>query len=89
MEELSPDSKSLLSCWEIKDRRAAIRKLSEMASEGHVEAFKALMAYAYGKPQQRVELTQLEPVRIILDAKDRGASQTNQPVRQHATDFFA
>jgi hypothetical protein len=43
------------SCWKLKDRRQAIRKLATMANDGDIAAITLLMNYTYGKPQARVE----------------------------------
>jgi hypothetical protein len=45
----------LSSCWKLKDRRAAIRCLARLANEGSLPAIQLLMAYAYGKPKERLE----------------------------------
>jgi hypothetical protein len=60
---------TMRTCWTMKARRATIRKLSEMALEGNIDATRLLFAYAYGKPPQRHEISgpDREPVELIAD----------------------
>lgn len=45
------------SAWPEKEREAAVKKIAFRASNGDLEAFKLLMAYFYGKPKEKHELT--------------------------------
>lgn len=50
----------LLESWPTSDRRATIERLAEIAkgeTKGAVEAAKLLLAYAYGKPIDRQEIS--------------------------------
>ena len=50
----------LAECWTEADRKACIRALAERAKKGikfDMEAVKLLMAYAYGRPVERKEVT--------------------------------
>ena len=55
--------------WPKADRLATFVKLAEEAKAGDKEAVKILMAYAYGKPKERKELTGDEggPLRVIVE----------------------
>lgn len=44
-------------CWTTDDRRACLKALAKEARLGDKEATKLLMAYAYGKPKERHEIT--------------------------------
>lgn len=44
-------------CWPSKQRAQAIRQLATRASNGDLESIKLLLAYAYGKPTERKEIT--------------------------------
>lgn len=52
--------------WPEEDQAAAVRAMSRLAVAGSVEAFKVLMAYTYGKPVTRVELSDPDgkPVKV-------------------------
>ena len=43
--------------WPLDDRRAVISSLHTCAMGGDVEAAKVLLSYAYGKPNQRHEIS--------------------------------
>ena len=43
--------------WPAKEREAAIKNIALRASRGDLEAFKLLMAYCYGKPKEKHELS--------------------------------
>lgn len=43
--------------WPKKDREAAIKNIASRAARGDLEAFKLLMAYCYGKPKEKHEVT--------------------------------
>ena len=47
----------LNECWTAEERRETIRRLVAMALQGNLSAAKLLLAYAYGKPAQRVEVS--------------------------------
>lgn len=47
----------LEECWTEPDRRATIEQLAENARSGDLESIKLLMAYTYGKPTERHEIT--------------------------------
>jgi len=47
----------LSKAWSAGSRLAAVRKLAEMAEAGEVKAAQLLLAYAYGKPVERHEVT--------------------------------
>lgn len=44
-------------CWTLTDRRKCIERLAQQASAGEMEATKLLMAYTYGKPVERKQVT--------------------------------
>lgn len=54
-------------CWTPSDREDCITKLAEKARAGDMDATKLLLAYTYGKPVDRKELTGKdgEPLRIV------------------------
>src|SRR5690242_17022937 len=43
--------------WPEKERQEAVKNIALRASRGDLEAFKLLMAYCYGKPKEKHELT--------------------------------
>lgn len=43
--------------WSREDRIAAVRSVGRKAASGNIEAFKALMSYAYGRPPEYVDVT--------------------------------
>jgi len=56
-------------CWTLDERKECVRKLSVRASKGDLESIKLLLAYTYGKPVDRKEITGPDggavPIRII------------------------
>lgn len=67
----------LHKCWGKTDRENAVKKLAELASKGHLEAIKLLMAYTYGKPIQRMELPTedgaIVPITIVEVVRKNGS----------------
>lgn len=51
-------------CWTTDDRRAVIKKLNTLAQEGVLGAAELLMAYAYGRPRQTVDVAGIAPILI-------------------------
>lgn len=47
----------LSSAWPKEARLEAMKAMAMRASRGDLEAFKVLMAYSYGKPKERHEIT--------------------------------
>jgi hypothetical protein len=47
----------LNECWTLAQRKKCIRKLATLAREGDMDAIKLLMAYAFGKPTEKRELS--------------------------------
>jgi len=43
--------------WPNAERLAAIKKFAAKAADGDADAFKVLLAYAYGKPTEKHDLT--------------------------------
>ena len=71
----------LEECWTLEERRETIRRLSAMALRGNLAAAQLLLAYAYGKPGQRVEVSgpngaPLE-ARTVIILPDNGRSLRN------------
>src|SRR5215208_8107639 len=71
------------SGWPKKERKAAIKKYAERASKGDLESFKVLMAYTYGKPKEKHELTgkdgkDLNPVlNVFLNAEPTASEEAD------------
>jgi hypothetical protein len=47
----------LEKCWTLEDRQACIIGLANRAAAGDIESIKLLMAYTYGKPTEKHELS--------------------------------
>lgn len=62
----------LEECWTDADRRATLRALAAKASKGDMEAIKLLMAYAYGKPTERKEVSGPSggPIEIVVQYEE-------------------
>lgn len=45
------------TCWPLSDREKTIKRLADLASRGNMQAITLLLAYAYGKPKERHEIT--------------------------------
>lgn len=60
-------------CWTQAHREECITRLSAMARTGNLDAMKLLLAYAYGKPVERRELTGADgaPVKFIVGVDER------------------
>jgi phosphopantetheinyl transferase len=47
----------LNQAWPKKERLAALKKFAQRANAGDLESFKLLMAYGYGKPKEKHEIS--------------------------------
>lgn len=60
--------------WPLAERQKAIQKLAEQASQGNADAIKTLLAYAYGKPTERKEISGADgqdiTIRVLYDDPD-------------------
>ena len=59
--------KALLNkAWPKSERLAAIKKHAQQAKDGNEKSFQILMAYGYGKPVDRKEITGENGAAIVL-----------------------
>ena len=69
------DALNLLNAaWPMSRRRKAIRAMADEAEAGNVKAATLLMNYAYGKPKERIEVT--NPAEAAKDALRAILSET-------------
>ncbi len=54
------------TCWTLSDRETAIRKLASLSNRGNLQALQILMAYTYGKPKERHEITGADGGPVIV-----------------------
>jgi len=63
--------------WPKKKRLEMIKAWSERAARGDLEAGKILMAYKFGKPKERTDITSngetIKQIDTIVDVKPHGA----------------
>ncbi len=69
-------------CWPLAQREEAIKKAALRASQGDLEALKLLMAYGYGKPKEKHEITgDFNPVvNVILNSDVSHPKKTDSGV---------
>ncbi len=66
-------------CWTPESRKRCLLKLAKLANDGEYEAVKILMAYAYGKPIDRKEISGPEGVPLMTPTINVYASESKQP----------
>jgi hypothetical protein len=54
------------TCWPLADRGTAIKKLAALSNRGNLQALQILMAYTYGKPKERHEITGADGGPVIV-----------------------
>jgi hypothetical protein len=72
--------------WPKKQREATIKTYADRAMRGDLEAFKLLMAYAYGKPKEKHEITgDFNPVvNVILNSDVSPAKEADDSVSEQS-----
>lgn len=55
-------------CWTEDQRRECVKSLARLASRGEIKAITLLMAYCYGKPKERHEISgpEGEPIKYLV-----------------------
>lgn len=65
--------KLLDECWTEQERRDTLKKLVSLANRGNMSAIQLLMAYTYGKPLERHEVSGKDgdAIQITVTYRDR------------------
>ncbi|HEX8089346.1 MAG TPA: hypothetical protein VF762_10865 [Blastocatellia bacterium] len=76
----------LNKCWPKKQREEAIKNAASRAARGDLEALKLLMAYSFGKPKEKHEITgDFNPaVYVILNSDVSPAKEADDSVSEQS-----